>query len=92
MTKPRVRNDFPEFGFGSVSPVPGSDSDRFRRARFGFVSVSPGQVTVRIRIGFRKACGFNNLLLISIASGGHAFIINNNKLNASPGEMASAAG
>ena len=31
----------------------GSDSDRFRRARFGFGSVSLGQV--RIRIGFRTA-------------------------------------
>ena len=48
--KPRVRIAFPEFGFGSVSTLPGSDSDRFRRARFGFGSVSPGQV--RIRIGF----------------------------------------
>ena len=48
--KPWVRIDFPEFEFGSVSIVPGSDSDRFRRARFGFGSVSPCQV--RIRIGF----------------------------------------
>ena len=49
--KPRVRIAFPEFGFGSDLPLRGSDSDRFRRARFGFGSVSPGQV--RIRIGFR---------------------------------------
>ena len=48
--KPRVRIAFPEFGFGSVSALPGSDSDRIRQARFGFGSVSPGQV--RIRIGF----------------------------------------
>ena len=48
--KPRVRIVFPEFGFGSVSALPGSDSDRFRRARFRFGSVSSGQV--RIRIGF----------------------------------------
>ena len=48
--KPRVRIDFPELGFGSISSLPGSDLDRFRRARFGFGSVSPGQV--RIRIGF----------------------------------------
>ena len=86
---------------------PGSDSDRFRRARFGFGSISQGQVRirigfavpgpdslgqVRIRIGFGKACGFDNLRVIIIASGGHAFINNNNKLNASPGGMASAAG
>ena len=49
-SKPRVRIAFPEFGFGSGLSLPGSDSDRFRRARFGFGSVSPGQV--RIRIGF----------------------------------------
>ena len=51
---------------------PGLDSDRFRRARFGFGSVSPGQV--RIRIGFGKAYGLNYLPAIAIASGGHTFI------------------
>ena len=50
--KPRVRIAFPEFRFGSVSSLPGSDSDWFRRARFGVGSVSPGQV--RIRIGFAE--------------------------------------
>jgi hypothetical protein len=40
--KPRVRIDFPEFGFGSVLPLRGSDSDRFRRDGIGFGSVSPG--------------------------------------------------
>ena len=43
-SKPRVRIAFPEFGFGSASSLPSSDSDRFRRAGFGFGSVSPGQV------------------------------------------------
>ena len=47
--KPQVRIAFPEFGFGSDLPLR-SDSDRFRRARFGFGLVSPDQV--RIRIGF----------------------------------------
>ena len=47
-SKPRVRIDFPEFGFGSLLPLRGSDSDRPRRARFGFGSVSPGQVWIRI--------------------------------------------
>ena len=45
-----VRIAFPEFGFGSVSSLPGSDPDRFSRAGFGFGSVSQGRV--RIRIGF----------------------------------------
>ena len=84
--KPRVRIAFPEFGFGSVSSFPGSDSDRFRQARFGFGSVSPGQV--RIRIGFCTTkpgsvrfwkwsiC----ILAAIIASGGNASIIT--KLNA----------
>ena len=43
-SKPRVRITFPEFGFGSVSALPGLDSDRFRQARFGFGPISPGQV------------------------------------------------
>ena len=48
--KPWVRIAFPEFRFGSGLPLRGSDSDRFRRARFGFELVSPGQD--QIRIGF----------------------------------------
>ena len=57
---------------------PGSDSDRFRRARFGFGSDSAPRN--RVRFGFGNACRFNCLLVIIIASGRHAFIII--KLNA----------
>ena len=85
-SKPRVRIAFPEFGFGSGLSLPGSDSDRFRRARFGFGSVSPGQV--RIRIGFCTtkpgSVRFWNwsicILAAIITSGGNASIIT--KLNA----------
>ena len=38
------------------------------------------------------ARGFNNLLANTVASGVHAFVINNKKLNANPGELTSVAG
>ena len=58
----RVRFEFfriPEFGFGSISALRGSDSDRFRPcrvririgsgpARFGFISDRPPHVQIRI--------------------------------------------
>ena len=37
----------PDSGFGSVI-FPSSDSDRFRHSGFGFGSVPPGQVRIRI--------------------------------------------